>query len=69
MGGGLGNEYERRTGRELVGDNTKDGITNQIRFALDMAVKQSWQPWYGRKNAGISQWQGLQGAKPAKNWS
>ena len=69
VGGGLGNEYERRTGRELVNDNNKDGITNQIRFALDMAVKQSWQPWYGRKNAGISQWQGLQGAKQTKNWS
>ena len=69
VGGGLGNEYERRTGRELVGDNTKDGITTQVRFALDMAVKQSWQPWYGRNPAGISQWQGLQGAKQARNWS
>lgn len=68
IGGGLGNEYESNTGRELISDNTKEGITNQIRFALDAAVRQSWQPWYGRKNAGISQWQGLQGAKQAKNW-
>lgn len=67
-GGGLGNVYQQKTGRDLSRDNTKEGILNQIRFALDMAVNQSWQPWYGRKTAGVGKWQGLKGAQPAKNW-
>lgn len=69
IGGGLGNEYQEQTGRDLTQDNTKDGITNQIRFALDAAVRQSWQPWYGRGPAGIGRTQGLQGARQARNWS
>jgi len=69
IGGGLGNEYQERTGRDLTTDNTEDGITNQIRFALDMAVTQSWQPWYGRGPAGVGRTQGLAGARQANNWS
>ena len=69
IGGGLGNEYQDRTGRDLISDNTPDGITNQIRFALDAAVTQGWRPWYGARAAGIRQWQGLQGARRARNWS
>ena len=53
-GGGLGNDYESLTGRELVKDNTIDGITNQIRFALDKAIEQSWSPWYGRIPAKVA---------------
>ena len=68
-GGGLGNEYQRKTGRDLTKDNNKEGIVNQIRFALDMAVRDSWQPWYGRKTAGINRRQGLAGAEPAMNWA
>ena len=68
IGGGLGNEYQERTGRDLTQDNTEDGITNQIRFALDMAVTQSWQPWYGRIPAGVGRRDGLEGAKQVKNW-
>lgn len=67
-GGGLGNEYEKRTGRDLRADNTPDGITNQVRFALDAAVDQGWTPWYGRKTAGVSAKQGLAGAKKVGNW-
>ena len=69
IGGGLGNEYQERTGRDLTTDNTEDGITNQIRFALDMAIAQSWQPWYGRGPAGVGRYEGLRGAEPARNWS
>lgn len=69
IGGGLGNEYQTRTGRDLTQDNTEDGIRNQIRFALDMAVSQSWQPWYGRGPAGVGRYEGLRGAKRVNNWS
>lgn len=69
VGGGLGNEYQKKTGRDLVNDNTVDGITNQIRFALDAAASSSWQPWYGRGPAGVSRFEGLRGAKRANNWS
>ena len=68
-GGGLGNIYQKKTGRDLTQDNTEEGITNQIRFALDAAVKQSWQPWYGRKLAGVGRYDGLRGAKQIRNWA
>jgi peptidoglycan hydrolase-like protein with peptidoglycan-binding domain len=69
IGGGLGNNYQKATGRDLTTDNTVDGITNQIRFALDMAVSETWQPWYGRGPAGVGKTDGLGGAKQVKNWS
>lgn len=69
IGGGLGNVYQDRTGRDLTKDNTEEGIINQIRFALDMAIEQSWQPWYGRGPAGVGRYEGLRGAEPARNWS
>lgn len=67
-GGGLGNDYERLTGRELVNDNNLEGITKQIQFALDMAVDQGWTPWYGRNTAGISPRQGLENSVQVFNW-
>ena len=70
IGGGLGNTYQDRTGRDLTTDNTEEGITNQIRFALDAAISSSWQPWYGRGPAGVGRWDGnLRNARPARNWS
>lgn len=66
-GGGLGNTYETTTGRNLLTDNTKDGITNQIRFALNQAATSGWGQWYGAANAGISDFQGLNGARPVNN--
>lgn len=68
-GGGLGNKYESETGRDLRQDNTIDGITNQVRFALDMAVDSGWSPWYGRKHAGVGVRDGLSSARKAGNWS
>jgi len=47
VGGGLGNDYQKRTGRSLVRDNTRDGILNQIRYSLDQAALGGWSPWYG----------------------
>jgi hypothetical protein len=71
VGGGLGNTYERNTGRDLTTDNTRDGIRNQIRFALDQAATGSggWGPWYGRGPAGVSQFEGLDGARAVRNWN
>jgi hypothetical protein len=69
IGGGLGNTYQDRTGRDLTTDNTREGIINQIRFALDMAIEQSWQPWYGRGPAGVGRYEGLGSARQARNWS
>lgn len=68
IGGGLGNDYEKRTGRSLLNDNNLEGITTQIQFSLDMATRQGWTPWYGRKPAGISAREGLKNAKPIGNW-
>jgi hypothetical protein len=59
IGGGLGDEDERLTGRSLVNDNSVEGITNQIRFALDEAVKGGWTPWYGRFPARVSSNEGF----------
>lgn len=72
-GGGLGNDYESNTGRDLANDNTVDGITNQIRFALDKAVDGGWGPWYGRIPAGVSTNEGFNYGGSAsivkRNWS
>ena len=67
-GGGLGNQYEKETGRVLSEDNTAEGITKQIQFALDMAIDKGWSPWYGSKAAGIGPREGLDNAVPVYNW-
>jgi hypothetical protein len=67
-GGGLGNAYEKATGRTLTEDNTREGVVKQIQFALDEAAKGGWSPWYGRKTAGVGVKQGLAAAKPIYNW-
>jgi peptidoglycan hydrolase-like protein with peptidoglycan-binding domain/lysophospholipase L1-like esterase len=69
IGGGMGNQYQQATGRDLTTDNTMDGITNQIRFALDQATKLGWKPWYGRGPAGVGERDGLEGSKAIRNWS
>lgn len=71
VGRGLGNDYENRTGRDLRTDNTNEGIRNQIRFALDMAVSLGWGPWYGYRNtiSNTNLRLGLTGARRARNWN
>lgn len=67
---GLGKDYQEKTGRNLLEDNTVEGITNQIRFALDQAASggRGWKPWYGAAKVGVSQFQGLSGAQSLENW-
>ena len=67
--GGLGNEYQRITGRDLTNDNTPSGVTNQVRFALDNAARSGWGAWYGADAVGIGPRDGLQGARPINNWN
>lgn len=67
-GGGLGNDYEKLTGRTLQNDNTPEGITTQIRFALDKAAEKGWSPWYGSKKVDVDARDGLSDAKPIGNW-
>jgi len=68
VGGGLGNEYQKLTGRDLTTDNTADGIRKQTQFALDKAAESGWGAWYGRKPAGVGVKDGLKNAKPIGNW-
>ena len=67
-GGGLGNEYEKQTGRKLISDNTEDGAETQIKFSLDKAVEQGWGAWNGAKTVGVKSRDGLSGAKAIYNW-
>ena len=67
--GGLGNTYQKDTGRKLVSDNTLEGITNQIRWSLDYVAKTgSWNPWKGAARVGIEDDEGLNGSKSVNNW-
>lgn len=44
----MGGDYEATTGRTLLTDNNREGILNQIEFALDRAIQaRSWDAWYG----------------------
>ncbi|WP_065091506.1 phage tail length tape measure family protein [Rhizobium leucaenae] len=55
-GGGLGNEFQRQTGLDpALAANGPAGVD----FALDHAAKNGWGAWYGAKNTGISNWQGI----------
>ncbi|RWX28961.1 tail length tape measure protein [Rhizobium leguminosarum] len=59
-GGGLGNEFMRKTGMDpALASNGPAGVD----FALDHASKNGWGAWYGAGKAGISDWQGI-GANP-----
>lgn len=54
--GGLGNEFMKTTGLDPRDPNT---VRQQIDFALDAAAKGGWGPWYGAKNIGLGQWDGI----------
>lgn len=69
VGRGMGNDYERDTGRDLRTDNTNEGIRNQIRYALDKAATRGWGPWYGRIPAGVGKNDGIEGARAIRNWN
>lgn len=48
MGGGLGNKFQKQTGRDPRDSSTWKG---QVDFSLDEAKKSGWGPWHG--------WRGL----------
>jgi len=58
-GTGMGNQFMSKTGLDPRDPNT---WREQVGFALDKAGTGGWTPWYGAKAAGISQWQGINGA-------
>lgn len=62
-GGGLGNDFMRKTGLDpALAQNGPAGVD----FALDHASKNGWGAWYGAKNTGIGNFEGIgSGAKSA----
>lgn len=56
LGGGLGNEFQKRTGLDPRKPET---VYQQIDFALDHAKDNGWTAWYGARNTGIGDWQGI----------
>lgn len=59
MDGGLGNEAMK------AGIDPRKDWQAGVDFALDNAAKGGWSPWYGAAKAGIGDFDGLRGAKPA----
>ena len=71
--GGLGEDYQRDTGGNLIKENNLVAITRQIRWSLDHAARTgSWSPWKGTQketHGGIIEpFEGLNGAKAIGNW-
>lgn len=59
-GGGLGNDFMRRTGLDpAMAQNGPAGVD----FALDYASKNGWGAWYGAKKAGIGNMEGINVSK------
>lgn len=55
-GGGLGNEFMARTGLDPA--HAANGPAG-VDFALDHAAKNGWGAWYGAKNSGIGNFEGI----------
>ena len=60
--GGLGNEFERLTGKSAADPST---VNQQIDFALDKAIELGWSPWYGAAKVGVGARDGLPGRRAA----
>ena len=60
MGGELGNSFLKQTGLD-----PRDPTTwkNQVDYALGHAKQNGWGAWYGARNSGIGDWQGIGGAQ------
>ncbi len=55
-GGGLGNDFMKKTGLDpALAQNGPAGVD----FALDHAAKNGWGAWYGAKNTGIGNMEGI----------
>ncbi|AWB24803.1 M15 family peptidase [Methylobacterium currus] len=57
-GGGLGNEFTKRTGLHA---SDKSTYKQQIDFALEHAAKNGWGAFHGAGNNGIGNWAGIGG--------
>lgn len=57
-GGGLGNQFMEQTGLDPRDPNTWQ---QQVDFALGHARNNGWGAWYGAKNTGIGNMQGIPG--------
>lgn len=55
-GGGLGNEFMAKTGLDPA--HAANGPAG-VDFALDHAAKNGWGAWYGAKNSGIGNFEGI----------
>lgn len=60
MGGGLGNEFKRKTGLDPSDPST---VYQGVDFALDAAKAGGWTPWYGAAKVGVGKWDGIKGGK------
>lgn len=59
---GVGNRFVKETGL----DPSNPGNWKQtVDYGLDVAAREGWGQWYGAKHAGIGNWDGIRGAKPA----
>lgn len=57
-GGGLGNDFMRKTGLDpALAQNGPAGVN----FALDHAAKNGWGAWYGAAKVGVGKWDGIGG--------
>ena len=56
---GLGDRFKAATGIDPATDRSAASLQKQIDFALDEAKKKGWGQWYGRKTAGIGEFQGI----------
>lgn len=61
-GGGLGNEFMAKTGLDPA--HAANGPAG-VDFALDHAAKNGWGAWYGAKNTGIGNFEGIGKASKA----
>lgn len=55
---GMGNDFRRQTG--LDPSDPRNAFAT-VDFALDRAAKGGWSPWYGARNSGIGNMQGIGG--------
>lgn len=57
-GGGLGNKFQKETGLDPKDPKNEDAT---IDYALKYAAKHGWGSWYGAKNTGIGEYEGIGG--------
>jgi hypothetical protein len=61
-GGGLGNKFQKETGLDPSDPKNEDAT---IDYALKHASKHGWGSWYGAKNTGIGNYDGISGGGAA----